>query len=51
VAFFPRPYYAPPATIVFRSGGYYGGPGYQGHRHRGYGYSGKGGYGGGRRWH
>jgi hypothetical protein len=51
VAYYPRPYYAPQATVVFGVGGYYGGGGYRGYGHRGYGYPGKGGYGGGRRWH
>jgi hypothetical protein len=52
VAYYPRPYYAPP-TVVFRAGGYYGGYGgygyggygYGGYGYGGYGYPGKGYYG------
>jgi hypothetical protein len=39
VAVFPRPFYAPPPTVVFRAGGFYGAPGW------------RGGHGGGRRGH
>jgi hypothetical protein len=47
VAVFPRPFYAPPPTVVFRAGGFSGSPGHWSHGDRGHWGHGHG----GRRWH